>query len=148
MPYSTTADVTIAAGGEKRLKQLSDYNADTASDVDVVAEAIAAADALIDSYVAKRFKPPIAAPVPTVIRQMSARLAVLEMKQQRGDLSESDDAKLDRSIKWLEALAKGDVLPDITPLPEKAEVIVDQIVSRSDTEGDVAASREDTVGYW
>lgn len=148
MAYSTLADVTIAAGGAKRLKQLADYNADTAADTDVIDAAISAADALINSYVAKRFKPPIAAPVPDAIRHLSARLAVLEMKQTRGELTESDDAKLDRATKWLEALAKGDVLPDIAPLPEKSEVIVDKIVSRSDVAGDIASAREDTVGYW
>lgn len=144
MAYATQADVQNAIGGAARLVAVADYDGNGVSDAGVVDAAIAEADALINSYASKRFAVPFATTPPT-ITSLSARLAARILRRNRSMVLASDveDEKTDR--KWLEGLAKGDVLPGVEPLPTKGSIVTDKAGQR-DPPRDV--SREKTKGYW
>lgn len=129
MAYSTSSDVETAVGGAARLLQLTDRDGDGvygAEDAAVVAAAIAEADALIDSYASKRFATPFATP-PTTIVKLSARLARYALRSQQNCLSQADVTSYESDVKWLEALAKGEVLPGGSTVPEKAPIVNDRV---------------------
>lgn len=144
MAYSLQADVEIAVGGNAKLVQLCDFDLDGLADAGVVTAAIAEADALIDSYASKRFAVPFAT-ASTAIKALSARLAARILRRNRTLAlpQDADDELADR--KWLEALAKGDVLPGIEPLPAKGSIVTDKAEPRDSTKN---VSRERTKGFW
>ena len=74
MAYSSYEDL-IRTSSENDVIELTDDNCDGSADTDVVTEAISKADALIDSYVSGRYRVPLS-PVPTVIGDISAQLAI------------------------------------------------------------------------
>lgn len=144
MAYSVLADIQNAVGGASRLVALADWDQDQTADVAVVDAAIAEADALINTYASKRFAVPFD-PVPTVIVALSARLAVRIIRRNR-DMTrpiDLEEEKTDRA--WLEALAAGDVLPGVEPLPAKSSIVVDQVGERDSTR---TTTRERTKGFW
>jgi phage gp36-like protein len=83
--YSVQADVERRVGGLAKLVQLTAAPGGAAVDANVLAAAIAEADALIDSYAHKRHKTPFAAPVPATIvdcgRLGSPRASLRQWKQ-------------------------------------------------------------------
>src|SRR5690349_1322724 len=125
MAYSVQADVEIAVGGAARLVQLADYDGNGASDAGVVDAAIAEADALINSYASKRFAVPFAVAPSTIVR-LSARMAARILRRNRQMVLASDVDEEKRDREWLEALAKGDVLPGVEPLPAKGSIVTDK----------------------
>lgn len=143
MPYSLEADVVNAAGGAKTLKQLLDRDGDAVADAGVLDAAISEADALIDSYASKRFAVPFAT-VPTHITKLSARLAVFFLRRARAVLTEADLAAHESDEKWLKALAAGDVLPGVDPLPTKGSIVRDVATPRSSLKD---VSREKLKGF-
>lgn len=145
MPYSTTTDVQHAAGGAAMLVALADYDGDGTQDAAVITAAIAAADALIDSYANKRYAVPFAAPVPPAIVALSARLAVYGMRQQRQTLVQADVDQHELDVKWLEALRDGDNVAGIEPLPLKSALQVDQAGERIST---ASVGRDKLKGFW
>lgn len=120
----------FAVGGEARLKQLTDRDADGVEDVGVVDAAIAEADARIDSYANKRFSVPFET-VPDSIKMLSVRLARYALRDQRGTLTQADVDTLEVDIKWLEALADGKVSPGVEPQPTKSSLMRDRVTARS-----------------
>lgn len=144
MAYSSTSDVQTAAGGAGNLAALADYDGDGTQDAAVIAAAIAAADALIDSYVDKRFATPLS-PVPPKILELSARLAVYQMRQQRQTLTDGDTTQHTLDIEWLEGVRDGKNVPGVEPLPAKASLAVDQAGERVSTAN---VSRERLKGFW
>jgi len=87
MPYSSLADVEQAAGGAARMLQLADWGNNAAVDQDVVARAIVSADALIDTFASKLYHVPFN-PVPPIIKDFSAELAMLTIARGPHGLSE------------------------------------------------------------
>ena len=73
--YCTQADMQRRFG-EQELIQLTDRAGDDAVDADTVAEAIADAEALIDSYLEKRYREKMPfAPVPSVLESLACNIA-------------------------------------------------------------------------
>ncbi len=130
MAYSIEADVRNAVGGANTLKQLLDRNADGTADTGVLDAAIAEADALIDSYASKRFAVPFTTPS-TQITKLSARLAGYYLRRGRGVLTQPDMVAHESDEKWLKALADGDVLPGVEPIPTKSAIVNDAMTPRS-----------------
>ena len=143
MAYSSQTDVQNAVGGQKRLIQLADWNGvgslDSAA-VAVIADAIAEADALIDSYASKRFAVPIDAPLPQQIVRVSARIAIYRLRVARGMPSQSELYTYEKDAQWLKDFAAGDVLAGLEPNPRHAEVTVDAATDRPTTK-DVSRRR-------
>ena len=82
MAYSTLNDL-IAASSEKDILELTDDARTGEINAGFVSEAISKADAIIDSYVSGRYITPIAAPVPLIIGDISAQLAIYFLYERR-----------------------------------------------------------------
>lgn len=82
MSYSTYADL-IDAHDEQYLIQLSDDNNDNIADANVIAKAIASADADINARISGRYAVPLQ-PVPALATSLSAKLAVGYLYSRRG----------------------------------------------------------------
>ncbi len=153
MPYCVQADIQNAAGGAKKLLQLADWDNNNAIDPAVITDAIAAADALIDSFAAKRFSVPFN-PVPEIIKRVSAELAMLSIARNRtgftADMQKRWDelASTERGREgWLHQLATGVVTPGGDPLPAKHSTMApDSVETTLPSERDV--SRDKLGGFW
>lgn len=90
MAYSTLNDL-IAASSAKDILELTDDARIGEINEGFVSEAVSKADALIDSYVSGRYRVPIAAPVPLIIGDISAQLAIYYLYERRfrADMPES-----------------------------------------------------------
>jgi phage gp36-like protein len=143
--YSVQADVERRVGGLAKLVQLTAAPGGAAVDANVLAAAIAEADALIDSYAHKRHKTPFAAPVPATITMRSARIAARTLRQWKQMPLPADHEEETVDIKWLEDLSKGLVDPGIEPAPTKSELVTDTVGERDTTK---SVSREKLKGLW
>lgn len=132
MAYSVSADLQQAVGGADRLVQIADWDGDGVADASVIASAIAGADAEIDTYAVKLFTTPFN-PVPTAIREISARIARFKIADARGVATEAWQTQYAKDLEWLDALAKGQVAPGPDPFPAKSSVVVDKVVTRPST---------------
>lgn len=131
MAYSTLAKVQTAAGGTRRLAQLSDLEGGGLEiNLDVVNEAIAAADAWINSYVHKRHDVELPEPVPPVVEQISADEAVFILKQRRQAITETDLRLHEERERRLADFAMGKTTLGIEPLPAKSSLVVNRVGSR------------------
>lgn len=131
MAYCTRAQVINAVGGVDRLRQLLDRDGDTVEDPNVLEDAIATADALIDSYAQKRFAVPFAA-VTSTIGMLSARLTRYELRLQNSCLSSGDEKSYEQDLKWLDALSKGDVMPGGVTIAAPSPMVNDKSLPVSD----------------
>lgn len=127
-PYSTSADVQIAAGGETKLIQLSDIDSEQEINAAQVTAAIEEADGVIDAYIGKRWATPLTAPG-TAIKWISARLSVIVLKIRRNMATERDMENRALIIEELENIAMGKSLPATTDTPTgtSPEVKDDQV---------------------
>jgi phage gp36-like protein len=144
MAYSATGDVQTAVGGAARLLALSDTDGDGIADAGLVDAAILEADSLIDTYASKRFRVPFSS-APPAIKALSARIAARVLRRNRTMVLASDVTDEETDRKWLEALAKGDVLPGVEPIPEKGSIVTDKAAVRDPAK---EVSRERTKGFW
>lgn len=146
MAYSSTTDVQRAVGGSANLVALTDTEDTGAVDAAVVAAAIAEADALINTYAAKRFSPAalstLAAPAVTAL---SARLAARILRRNRGTVLAADVEAEKIDQRWLEDLAAGKVVPGAETMPESSTMVNDEVGERDSTKN---ASREALKGLW
>ena len=106
MAYSLQADI------EKRLSpdelvSLADLDGDGVADADVVTQAVADADALIDSYVRVRGDDVPLDPVPTSVRNASVTLAQYFLCLGRSSVSEQIQQAHDSVVAWLTDIASG-----------------------------------------
>lgn len=105
--YCTQADLERRFG-EQELIDLSDHNNSNAVDTDVVAEAIADAEALIDSYLEKRYRDKMPFnPVPTVLERICCNMARYNMYTNH----KPDEVQkpYDDALRFLEHVASGKV---------------------------------------
>lgn len=144
MAYSTIADVQQAAGGAKRLLQLSDFDGKNAVDNAIVERAIARADALINVYVHKRYGVDLEAPVPQVVVDLSAEEAVFALKKDRGMLTAEDIELHKERLERLEAIARGQITLGVSPQPAKSELVVDKAIAPT---SDIPIRREAFKGF-
>ena len=132
MAYSTQDDVQMAAGGEKKLLELSDIETEGEINAEVVAQAVADADAEIDSYARQRFSVPFN-PVPAIVRQKSAEEAAFLLKQRRQGsfIDDRDLAARQTRLDWLRDLSRGLVTPGLAASPTKSEAVSASLVEPS-----------------
>jgi phage gp36-like protein len=145
MAYCVQADVERRVGGAAKLVQLTAAPGGTVADAAVVTAAIAEADTMIDSYAHKRFAVPFAAPIPSRIVTLSARIAARALRQWRQMPlpTDVDDEKVD--IDWLKGLAKGEVDPGVEPSSTPSSMVTDTAEERESTK---EVSRESMKGFW
>ncbi len=108
MPYCTQEDIAKLLPPAD-LAQLAAESGDT-PDAEVVAEAIAAADAEIDSYLAVRYLLPLAAPVPARVRALSVALAIWKLYQRRGLSKPARRQAYEDGVNFLKGVALGRVV--------------------------------------
>lgn len=145
MPYSTRANLVIAAGGEKVLLQLADLNGDGAEDDGVIDAAITAADSWIDAYVQKRHAVPLSAPIPATVVMLSAQEAVYQLRVNRRSKVETDETGHAERLQFLQDVADGKASLGVDPLPTKSTNVVPEVMERRETED---VSRLSTKGFW
>ena len=147
MPYCTSDDVEIEAGGPDGLVQLADHDGDQAADTAVVERAIARADQLIDSYLAKQFSVPVTEPASALatLVTVSAEIAVYFMKRWRRCITDEDTKMHETRLKWLGEVRDGITLLGSDPVPPKAAIRLDASVPRAEI---YDVSRAKLRGFW
>jgi phage gp36-like protein len=105
MAYSTLSDLTNLVS-ESVLVQLTDDEMTGAVDADMVAQAIADADAEIDGYCGKRYVVPFD-PVPDLVAKMSADVALYNLYGRRDDVPEIRAERYKNAITFLKGVAAG-----------------------------------------
>jgi phage gp36-like protein len=143
MAYSVSADVQQAIGGAARLLQLADHDGNGVIDTGVVDDAIAEADAIINSYARKVREVPIS-PIPEIIKRMSANLTVWVLKRRRGALDDTDVINHQDDIQWLTNLSVGKVDLGVNPAPAASPHNVPTVTERPCSK---AVSRESMKGF-
>ena len=144
MPYCTTADVALAAGGDKFLRELADYDRDGARDSSAVDAAIATADAWIDGELAKRLAVPLAT-VPELVKSISMDESVYILKRRRNMATEADRDDHVERLELLRSIKTGDSTVGEDPQPAKSSQVVDAQTPR---DSDKATSRDSMKGFW
>ena len=103
--YCTQADLERRFG-QQELIQLTDRDGEDAVDVDTVAEAIADATALIDSYLEKRYRAKMPfSPVPSVLEPISCNIARYNLYT--NGKPDEVEKPYKAALKFLEDVAKG-----------------------------------------
>lgn len=144
MAYSTQADVQARLRDEARLIQLS--GGTTSVNATNVTSAIEEADGIIDSYVGKRWKTPLTVVAPS-IKWISARLAILVLKERTDMLGEREERQLERELEQLRSIAEGRELPHTTDDPEtKSPLVAD--TQRAPDDDDENITRNNLRGFW
>lgn len=92
--------------GAAALIQLADDDGDGQVDVDKIADVIASADGVVDSYLAGLYTVPLV-PVPVTIRDVSRDLAAWNLYSSRGVSNDLRKLRRDEALKYLEALQRG-----------------------------------------
>lgn len=146
MAYATSAQIENAAGGAVELVQLADHDLDGVADTDVLAQATAEVDAMIDSYAGKRYATPISSPT-VALQAVAAAEVIYWLRSKRPGLVSTDqrDQHLER-VRWLEGIAKGHVVPG-DPLPTQASTVRATWVAR-DADDEEGVTRETLKGAW
>lgn len=91
---------------EDELIQLTDDDDTGDVDADIVAKAIADADAEIDGYCAARYTVPFD-PVPVIIRKMSVDIAAYNLYARRRGATEGRKERYSNAVRFLRDLSKG-----------------------------------------
>ena len=107
MPYCTQSDL-LEQISETELIGLSDDAGAGAIDATVIARSIADADAEIDTYCASRYTVPFAT-VPAMIRKVSVDVAIYNLFARRRGAPDDRKERYKNALRFLEAVAKGDV---------------------------------------
>lgn len=143
MAYCTLTDITKSIP-EDALAQLTDDEGAGRLIEERVEEAIASADAEIDSYCAARYAVPFGT-VPAVVKKVSADIAIYNLYSRR--VEEIPAARADRyknAIRLLDGIAKGTITLGVDPAPtastegSKAEAnktASDRVCTRDTMEG-------------
>lgn len=142
MAYTTLAAIEIAIGAAD-LAALS--TVEGVAQADVVGNAIAEAEALIDSYAHKRYTTPFATTPPT-IAALASRMAVRIMRRDRRMVLASDVEDEKRDREWLDRLSKGLVTVGVQPSPAGTELAIDKSGERDPSLKNV--SRDRLKGFW
>ena len=143
MAYCTASDVEQAAGGEKRLRELADYDRNAIADSDTITAAIAAADSWIDGQLAKRLAVSLAV-VPELIKNISMDEAVYVLKRWRSMATENDRDDHRERLEQLVSIKKGESTVGEDPQPAASTQVVD---AQTDRLSSKAVSRETFKGF-
>jgi len=138
--YCTQDDILDQVAEAELVRLTDDASAGTV-DADVVAAAIAGAEAEIDSYVGRRHTVPLS-PVPPVVRDRAVDIAVYRLYKRRRKANDDVRKSYEDALAWLKDVAKGLVSlgvddPDATPSPTHRPSIdgPDRIFDRDKLEG-------------
>lgn len=125
MSYCSQTEIEREVLTPALVAQLADDDGDGDADAAVVADAISAASALVDSYCGGRYRTPFEEPVPAIIRTTTAVLAGYSLLSRRGFDPESDKAMVKRqesAVQWLRDVAAGKAHVPVTgQTPEPAQ---------------------------
>ncbi|MDH5478611.1 MAG: DUF1320 domain-containing protein [Nitrospinota bacterium] len=105
MSYITQADLETRFGADE-IVRLADRDGDSAADAEVVAAAIADADALIDSYLAGRFTLPLTQ-VPTTLVRLACAIARYHLYDDKP--GEHVAKEYSAALRALEKIANGEI---------------------------------------
>lgn len=146
-PYATEAQITLAAGGAARLKQIADWDGDGSVDATVIAWAQLTADALIDGHAMMRFEALLASggTVVDTAAMLAANEAVYQLRRARGQASEADDLAAASRLEIYRAIAAGTFRP-AEPLPDSSSAPASEWIER-DEDGE-GVSRVGLEGWW
>ena len=114
MAYCTQADIELAISDDV-LTQLTDDDNAGSADAEVVAQAIATADAEIDGYCAAKYAVPFAT-VPAIVKALSIEIAVYYLYKRR-TVPEIIEKAYDKAIARLKDIAKGLLTLGVDPPP-------------------------------
>jgi phage gp36-like protein len=116
MPYSTLEDIRKLMP-EEVLVQLTDDEATGSVNQARVDEAIAQADAEVDSYCGGRYSVPFGT-VPDVVRKLSVDIAAYNLYSRRVDeVPESRAERYRDAVRQLEGIARGLISLGVDPAP-------------------------------
>ena len=118
MGYCTQTDIEARYTAED-LRRFADHDGDGAADPGVIAQAIADADAEIDSYLGKRYQVPLRA-APAAVTNASITVAWYRLALGRDSVSESIDKAYERTLRWLEKVSAGGISIGVDPAPSAA----------------------------
>jgi phage gp36-like protein len=120
MAYCTCDDLETRLGLED-LNALADHDGDGLADDSVVGQAIASAQAVIDSYLATRFSVPVS-PVPQALATRAVNLAVYFLKLGRDSVTDDARAQYEDDVAWLREVVAGRVSLGIAPGPAESSL--------------------------
>lgn len=148
MAYSSQADVEIAAGGARALAELTDLDGTRSGEVndDVLAAAIADADAMIDTYVGRNRAVPLVAPIPQIVKRLSADEVVYLLRMRRQMVGDFEQARHENNLRWLEGVARGFLTLGVDPQPKKSSLVAPAVIEVG--EGDREITAESLKGVW
>jgi phage gp36-like protein len=149
MAYCTQQEVeSVAAAGGESLTQLCDLagsgQMDTAA-LAVLSAAIAAADAWIDGYVAKKRAVPLN-PVPVLIKRCSQAETLYQLKCDRGLNVQRDDELHMARESYLRDIASGRHTLGVDPQPAKSALVSPAVVTPDDASTEITA--KNLEGLW
>jgi phage gp36-like protein len=117
MPYSTVNDMKKMLP-EELIVQLTDDETTGSPNQARVDEAIAQADAEIDSYCGERYSVPFST-VPDIVKKLSVDIAIYNLYSRLvRDMPEVRSERYRSSIKQLEAIGKGNISLGADPAPK------------------------------
>ncbi len=118
MSYASQQNLTDRFGNDELL-QLTDRATPPTGTIDatVVAEALADADAIIDSYIGKRYDLPLAS---TPIRLIAVGCDLARYSLYKDDPTETVAARHTDAIKWLRDISTGAAVLDVAGSPPAA----------------------------
>lgn len=141
MPYCTLDDILGGIDEEDVVSYTDDFDTGLVNMANVD-KAILGADALIDSFVARRYTVPVD-PVTDMIRELAVDIAIYKICSRRSQAPEERRQKYDDAVKYLEKIASGKaVLPEAASAPAGSS---DHAVSVSSNTR--VFSRESMKGY-
>jgi phage gp36-like protein len=111
MTYCSQDDVQDRLGADE-LARLADLDGDGTLDAAVISRALADADAVIDSYLGRRYALPVATPdgsVPDPLRTRAVNLAVYFLKLGRDSVTDDVRAQHAEDMQWLQRASVGRV---------------------------------------
>lgn len=144
MPYCTIDDVKTSVGGDRYLRELSDWDENTTADTTVIDSIIAEADAWIDSFLSKRYDVPVAAPLPRLLVNLSANECAYILRRNRSMLTEADQMHHDERKEMLEDISRGRVTLGVLAQPGRSSLVVDKAYSRNSSK---SISRKKLWGF-
>lgn len=127
MAYATQTDMENRYG-EQQLIELTDRADEPTGEVDaaIMAAALEDASALIDSYVGRRYQPPVS-PVPVILRNVCCAIAYHELH--RGRHADETRAAYDDALRTLANISNGTMVLDVAGKESNsaaAQAVVDQ----------------------
>lgn len=113
MAYSTQTDIEKTIPSARLIELTDDSDPPVAVDTDILAEQIAFADALIDSYLRGKHTVPLTT-VPPMVRKWSVVLSIYNCYERRIDLAipETLQTRYDKIIKELELVRDNKIMID------------------------------------